>query len=107
MPLVMEKIRETADRAAVRMELGGFVMRGPGNNIMELESETAWLTVAGQLHHEGYQMVPPEEYAESYHLSVDQVTERIETDGTLFALFYESHDETRVLVPLDERKLPE
>ncbi|MBJ6725279.1 hypothetical protein [Geomesophilobacter sediminis] len=103
MTVELNVLRDLADRVAIRLELGEFVMKGPRENIMEVESRVAWSAVAGQLHHEGYPLVPPEEYAEIYGLTPEQVMHRVEEEGTLFALYFEGHDETFVLVPLENR----
>jgi len=102
-PFTLEEIRNSAMRVDSRFDLGDYVMRGPKENIMELDSWLAWSSVAAKLHHEGYTMVPPREYAASYGITEQAILDRIEKDGSLFALMHETHDATFLLVPMAER----
>lgn len=99
----LDEIKDLATRTVIRLELGLFVVKGPTQNVMEVESRVAFETVAGQLHHEGYQMVTPELYAAFYRLGIEKVLDRIQGLGDLFALEYGTHDDTLTLVPLKER----
>jgi hypothetical protein len=99
-----EEIKDLAIRIATRLALGEYLIRGPLDNILELESRVAWATVAVELQKEGYTMVAPEEYAAFYDLSPATVSDRIETYGSLFALTYATAGETCTLVPLGERE---
>jgi hypothetical protein len=99
-PFTLEEIRESAVRIVIRLALGDYVLRGPRDNILELESRVAWATVASELHSEGYGMVSPEAYATTCGEPPASVTKMIEPDGSLFALVYR----VDALVPLPERE---
>ncbi len=104
-PVTLEEIRESAIRIVIRLALGDYALRGPRENILELESRGAWATVASELHSEGYHMVSLAAYATMSDEPPASVTEMIEADGSLFALVYGAN----ALVALperDERKYP-
>ncbi len=102
-PVELEEIGKSAIRIVIRLSLGDYVVRGPRNNILELESRVAWATVASELHNEGYVMVPIEAYATICSLTPEAVSEMVETDGSLFALVHQA-DEGCELVPLPDRE---
>ncbi|UFS69023.1 hypothetical protein LPW11_14090 [Geomonas sp. RF6] len=104
MKFTLEQIRTSAMRLDSRYDFGQYVMRGPQENVMELESWLSFSSVAAKLHHEGYVMVPPKEYAEALGIRVAEVVDQIEKEGTLFALFHATHDDNFILVPLPERE---
>ncbi len=106
-PAELEEIGKSAIRIVTRLALGDYVVRGPRNNILELESRVAWATVASELHNEGYVMVPIEAYATVCSLTPAAVSEMVETDGSLFALDYPPDRGADVLVPLPEREARE
>ena len=99
-PFKLEEIRESAIRIVIRLALGDYVLRGPRDNILELESRVALATVATELHSEGYGMVSLEAYATTCGEPPAAVTDMIELDGSLFALVYGAD----ALVPLPERE---
>lgn len=103
-PVIIREIRDAAIRIAIRLALGEFFLRGPCNNVLELESRVAWATVATELGNEGYFMIVPEEYATVAGLSPATVHEMIEEEGSLFALVYATAGATFMLVPLAERE---
>lgn len=103
-PVALGEIRDSAIRIAIRLALGEFHLRGPQNNILELESRVAWATVTAELQKEGYIMIGPEEYTTAYGLAPGDVTDKMEQDGSLFALSYTSMSETFTVVPLAERE---
>lgn len=105
--VTLKEIRDSATRIAIRLALGELLVRGPHNNVLELESRVAWATVANELQNEGYIMVTPNEYAEAYALAPAAVSGMIEQDGSLFALVYASAGEKFTLVPLTEREARE
>jgi hypothetical protein len=47
-PVILEEIRDSAIRIAIRLALGEYLLRGPQENVMELESRVAWATVVGE-----------------------------------------------------------
>ncbi len=102
-PATLEDIRASAIRIVIRLALGDYALRGPRENILELESRVAWSTVVTELHREGYGMVSLAAYATMYGEPPASVTEMIELDGSLFALVYGAN----VLVSLPEREEPE
>ena len=97
----MKQIRSSAIRIVIRLALGEYLITGPSDNIMELESRVAWATVASELHNEGYYMVTPEEYGAAKGLDPATVGAMIRQDGALFAIAYGA----AVLVPLEEREV--
>jgi hypothetical protein len=99
-PVRLEEIRASAIRIITRLGLGDYVLRGPRDNILELESRVAWATVASELHGEGYGMVSVEAYATVCGEPPASVDDMIETDGSLFALVYGDN----VQVPLPDRE---
>ncbi|HEY6871559.1 MAG TPA: hypothetical protein VI298_02405 [Geobacteraceae bacterium] len=103
-PVKLEEIRESAIRIVTRLALGEYVLRGPHDNILELESRVAWATVATELHNEGYVMVPIEGYATICGLQPAAVSDMIETDGSLFALVHAAAGGEGALVPLPNRE---
>ena len=103
-PFTLEEIRKSAIRIVTRLALGDYVVRGPRNNILEVESRVAWATVASELHNEGYVMVPIEAYATICRLTPEAVSDMIETDGSLFALVYPPAGGACELVPVPERE---
>lgn len=103
-PVILNEIKDSAIRIAIRLALGEFLIRGPQNNVLEMESRVAWATVTAELQNEGYFMIAPEEYATAYGLAPGDVVDRIEQDGSLFALIYTSGGETFTVVPLAERE---
>ena len=102
--VIVREIVDSAIRIATRLALGEFIVRGPGNNVLELESRVAWATVATELHKEAFTMVPPGEFAAVSGLTLAAVSEMSEKDGTLFALVYESAGKSFMLVPLAKRE---
>ena len=103
-PVILEEIRDSAIRIAIRLALGEYFLRGPQENVMELESRVAWATVAAELEKEGYALISPEAYATANNLTPAAVTSMIEQDGSLFALVYATGDETFTAVPLADRE---
>ena len=103
-PVILEEIRDSAIRIAIRLALGEYFLRGPQENIMELESRVAWATVATELEKEGYALISPEAYATANNLDPAAVTSMIEQDGSLFALVYAMGDQTFTAVPLPDRE---
>ena len=106
-PVQLEEIRDSAIRIAIRLDLGDFQVRGPQKNILELESRVAWATVSMELHKEGYLMIAPEEYATAYDLEPEEVSDRIEKIGSLFAVIYTAVGESYTVVPEPEREARE
>lgn len=106
-PVTLKEIKDSATRIAIRLALGEYLVRGPRDNVLELESRVAWATVVTELQNEGYIMVPTEEYAALYGLNPADVIGMIEQDGSLFALVYSSAGETCRAIPLAERKARE
>ena len=106
-PVIIKEIRDSAIRIAIRLDLGEYLIGGPHDNVLELESRVAWATVVTELQNEGYIIVPPEEYATVYGLTPADVIGRIEQEGSLFALVYAPAGETFMAVPLAERELRE
>lgn len=106
-PVTLKEIKASATRIAIRLALGEYLVRGPLDNVLELESRVAWATVVTELRNEGYIMVPTEEYAALYGLTPADVIGMIEQDGTLFALVYASAGETFTAVPLAVREARE
>lgn len=98
--VLLEEIRGSAIRIAIRLALGEYSLRGPQKNVMEMESRVAWATVAAELEREGYALISPEEYATANNQDPAAVTSMIEQDGSLFALVYA----TETVVPLAERE---
>ena len=103
-PVRLEEIRASAIRIVIRLALGDYVLRGPRENILELESRVAWATVATELHSEGYGMVSVEAYATVCGEPPAAVNECVETDGSLFALVYGAFGGAGTLVPLPHRE---
>ena len=103
-PVILGEIRDSAIRIAIRLALGEYLVRGPHNNVMELESRVAWATVISGLQNEGYVLIAPEEYGTAYGLDAGEVIGRIEKDGTLFALVCATAKETLTAVPMAERE---
>jgi len=103
-PVVLWVIVDSAIRIAIRLALGEFILRGPHNNVLEVESRVAWATVVTELGKEGYAMVLPGEYAAEYALTPEAVSAMIERDGSLFALVCTSAGNTFLAVPLAERE---
>jgi hypothetical protein len=104
-PVILEEIRDSATRIAIRLALGEYFLRGPQENVLELESRVAWATVAAELEKEGYVLISPEAYATVNNLAPAAVTCMIEQDGSLFALVYATGDETfTTAVPLPDRE---
>lgn len=103
-PVILEEIRDLAIRIAIRLALGEYLLRGPQENILELESRVAWATVAAELEKEGYILISPEAYATANNLAPAAVTGMIEQDGSLFALVYLAGDETFMAVPMPDRE---
>ncbi len=103
-PVILEEIRDSAIRIAIRLALGEYILRGPRENVMELESLVAWATVAAELEKEGYVLVSPEAYATANNLAPAAVTVMIEQDGSLFAVVYATGDETFTAVPSADRE---
>ena len=99
-PVTLEEIRDSAIRIVTRLALGDYVLRGPRDNILELESRVAWATVATELHSEGYGMVSPEAYATICGEPPAFVIGMVELNGSLFALVYGAD----TLVPVPERE---
>ena len=106
-PVILEEIKDSAIRIAIRLDLGEYLLKGPQENVMELESRVAWATVVAELQKEGYALVSPEAYATDNNLAPSAVADMIERDGTLFALVYATVDETFTAVPLADRVEPE
>lgn len=103
--VTVKAIRDSAVRIAIRLDLGEFQIRGPLDNVLEMESRVAWATVATELQNEGYGMVQPEEYAATYGVALAEVMAMIEQNGLLFALRYRTKEEDQLLVPLAEHEL--
>jgi len=103
-PVILKEIRDSAIRIAIRLAVGEYLIRGPHNNVMELESRVAWATVSSELYKEGYVLIAPEEYATAYDLTLAEVIDRIENKGILFALIYAGRSETLTVIPLAERE---
>ena len=103
-PVILEEIKDSAIRIAIRLALGEYILRGPQENVMELESRVAWATVIAELEKEGYALVSPEAYATDNNLAPSAVADMIEQDGILFALVYVAGDETFTAVPLADRE---
>lgn len=101
-PVDVKRICGSAIRIAIRLALGEYLITGPRDNIMELESRVAWATIASELRNEGYGMVAPEEYGAALELTPAAVEVIIRQDGTLFALAYGAD----LLVPLEGREEP-
>ncbi|WP_298266475.1 hypothetical protein [Geobacter sp.] len=105
-PIATDDIRNSAVRIIIRLALGNYLLRGPGGNILELESRVAWATAVNELQNEGYLMVTPQEYAAASGLTEAEVVEQVEDEGSLFALFFPSEGEQGMVVPL-EREVKE
>ncbi len=103
-PVILEEIKDSAIRIAIRLALGEYFLRGSRENVMELESRVAWATVVAELEKEGYALVSPEAYATANNLAPSAVADMIERDGTLFALVYVAGDEAFTAVPLADRE---
>ncbi len=103
-PVILEEIKDSAIRIAIRLALGEYFLRGPQENVMELESRVAWATVIAELEKEGYALVSPEAYATTNNLAPSAVADMIEQDGILFALVYVAGDEMFTAVPLTDRE---
>jgi hypothetical protein len=103
-PVILEEIRDLAIRIAIRLALGEYVLRGPQENIMELESRVAWATVIAELEKEGYLLISSEGYSTVNNMAPEAVACMIDQDGSLFALVYAKGDETFTAVPLAERE---
>jgi len=103
-PVILKEIRDSAIRIAIRLAIGEYLIRGPHDNVMELESRVAWATVIAELYHEGYVLIAPDEYAAAYGLASADVIDRIEKDGSLFALIYPAKGETLTVVPMADRQ---
>jgi hypothetical protein len=97
-----ERIRRTAELILIRLELGHYLVEGPANNVLEVESLAAWSAVVNDLINEGYEMVPPAEYGSACDLTDAEVNDMIWRDGSLFALIYSPGAHTRCAVPLAE-----
>jgi len=102
--VILTEIRDSAIRIAIRLAIGDYLIKGPHDNIMELESRVAWATVSAELYQEGYVLITPEEYATAYDLTLAEVIDRIENKGILFALIYAGRSETLTVIPLAERE---
>ena len=103
-PVRLEEIRASAIRIVIRLALGEYALRGPRNNILELESRVAWATVAAELYNEGYTMMPLEEYASTCGQTPAAVNDCVETEGSMFALVYRAAGGADALVPLPQRE---
>jgi hypothetical protein len=103
-PVISEEIRDSAIRIVIRLGLGTCQVRGPGGNILELESRVAWATTVSELQNEGYAMVSPDEYGAAYGLTPAEVRDRIDGTGSLFAVTYASPGGSAMAVPLDEQE---
>lgn len=101
----LERIRHDAVLVIIRLGLGRYELKGPGGNILEPESRVAWATVANELGGEGYTLVSPSEYADTFDLSEEEVLARVWGEGSLFALAYgdEAGSGAGLLVPLPEK----
>jgi hypothetical protein len=102
-PVNLQQIRGLAVRVAIRLALGEFVIRGPRDNVLELESRVAWATVASELGNEGYEMMVPAEYAAILGVCESDIREAVERNGSLFALTYGTKEETFMLVATGRR----
>jgi len=102
-PVKLEEIRASAIRIVIRLALGDYVLRGPRDNILELESRVAWASVATELLGEGYGMVAVEAYATACGEPPESVSDMIKRDGSLFALVYGAGGGAGTLVPLPDR----
>jgi hypothetical protein len=102
-PVIIVEIRNLAVRIAIRLALGEFVVRGPNDNILELESRVAWATVASELGNEGYEMMAPAEYAAILGVCESDIREAVEREGRLFALVYGAKEESFMLVVAGRR----
>ncbi|WP_298434834.1 hypothetical protein [Geobacter sp.] len=103
-PVAIDDVRNSAVRIIIRLALGNYLLRGPGGNILELESRVAWATVVNELHNEGYVMVTLQEYAAACSLTEAEVVEQVEEEGSLFALFFPSEGEQGMVVPLEREE---
>ena len=106
-PVILKEIRDSAIRIAIRLAIGEYLIRGPHDNVMVMESRVAWATVSSELYNEGYVLITPEEYATVYGLASADIVDRIENDGRLFALVYAAKSETLIVVPMDDRQVRE
>ena len=103
-PDAIDEIRNSTVRIVIRLALGNYLLRGPGDNIVELESRVAWATTVNELQNEGYVMVTPQEYAAACGLTEAEVVEQVEDEGSLFGLFYPSEGEQGMVVPLEREE---
>lgn len=104
-PVVLERLRRDATCIIIRLDLGGFELRGPARNLLVPESRVAYATVRHELAAEGYGLVAPQTYADVCGLALEEVQARLHREGSLFALVY--GDETLVALPEKEAVLPE
>jgi|SRR6185369_593827 len=100
----LEQVRHDAVLVIIRLDLGGYELRGPASNVLEPESRVVWATVVNELGNEGYVMVSPTEYAASCDMNEEEVLALIWRDGTLFAVAF--GDETSLPLPLKNSLLP-
>ena len=101
--VTIEEVRRSAELIIIRLGLGGYTLGGPGNNVLTVESFTAWSATVNDLFGEGYEMVSPDEYAASCGLSSEEVAREIHREGRLFALVYERGGRPHLAVPLPEK----
>lgn len=101
----LERVRHDAVLVIIRLGLGRYELKGPGRNVLEPESRVAWATVANELRGEGYEMVSPAEFADSFAMSEEEVLALVWREGSLFALAYgdEAGSGAGLLVPLPEK----
>src|SRR4051812_28616249 len=99
-PVELERVRRDAACIITRVGLGGYELQGPAENILVPESRVAWATVLHDLEGEGYRLVTPEEYAEETGTAIDEVTGRMQREGSLFVLSYGDN----LVVPLPEKE---
>jgi hypothetical protein len=98
----LEEVMESARRIIIRLDVGSFEISGPRRNILDVESRVAFSTAVNELYKEGYQMVPPEQYAESCGIDVEAVDRKIHQEGGLFLLRYREGERRDEAVPLEE-----
>ncbi len=96
------RIRRAAELILIRLELGHYMVAGPADNVLEVESLAAWSAVVNELFREGYEMVDPAEYGSACELTEAEVNGMIWREGSLFALVYSPGAHTRCAVPLAE-----
>jgi hypothetical protein len=105
--VLLDELVDSAQRIIIRMQVGLFINEGPQGNILSVESRVAFATTVNELYREGYEMVSPQEYAETYGITVERVYDMIRNEGSLFLLTYAEGEPPSEAVPLDEKRVTE